>query len=180
MTQNTPKVALAAMVLSAGLPGTEYDLPIAKINDAVRHDQMQRAFRHVMKNEVSSAKLRWEAEKNADGMAKYNAGNLAVMVHDWRMEKIAALISGETSRQQGPKLTSDEKISREIARDAIVVDASVKKFALPKATDTETWNRAIDRWLAIPANAEAVRAEITRRRSVVAPDADMAGLFAAA
>lgn len=159
--------------------GDDYSLPIAKLNDEVRFALMQRTFAHIMGNEAASVKAREAERKGADGALVHNDASLEAAVHDWRMAKIEAMIKGEFSlRVVGPKLTSDERQLREIARDQIIAQATKAKRALPKASDKETWDKAIENFLATPRLRAVADAELARRKAFSAPVADMDELFA--
>ncbi len=156
----------------------EYRLPVGGLSESVCHTLMQRTFAHIMGNEAAAVRARLAAETNEDGTAKYNDGELADKVHDWRLDKIEAIASGEFSlRVVGPRLSSDEKILNEIARNAIILAANAKKVPLPKASDTATWNTAIAGYLANPATRAAADAELARRKEFAAPAFDVEAMF---
>lgn len=170
---NQQKLALAAMVLKYGA-NDEYALPVARTPDNVRFGLMQRTFSHIMGNEADAVRVRLTNATNDDGTAKYTAEEVAVMVHDWRVAKIATLESGEFSlRQVGPKMSSDEKNRRMIARDLLVKEFTEKKQPMPKASDTETWDSYIDDMLEIPELAAAVEAEVQKRKAFKIPEIDL-------
>lgn len=177
---NTTKKALAEMSLTFGAGDSPYTLAIAYIPDGVRFALMQRTFSHVMGNEAAAYEGRIKAAKDDDsGDAKYNANEVAVMVHDWRVAKIEDMESGEFGlRQVGPRLSSDEKIMREFARETIITAAATKKIVLPKASDKEAWETAIANFLANPARKELAQAEVEARKARL-PTADISDLFAA-
>lgn len=170
--------ALATRTLEYG----EYKLPIAKLNDDVRFTLMQRTFAHIMQNEASAVHTRLAAQKDEDGEPKYGDAELATLVHDWRNEKLAAMIKGEFSlRQVGPKLTPDETQLRDIAKAIIVAQCTATKTPMPKASDKESWDTAIEEFLETKELRAMADAELARRKAFVAPKAstpDMAGLFA--
>lgn len=175
---NTIKKALAEMDLSFGNGSDPYAVTIAKLPDSVRFALMQRTFSHIMGNEAAAAEGRFKAAKDEAGDAKYNANEVAVMVHDWRVAKIADMIYGTFGlRVVGPRLTSDEKIMRDFARDAIVVGAAKAKRTLPKASDREAWEGLIDQFLAKPSLRAQAEAEVTRRNAAANADVDLGDLL---
>lgn len=183
MSNANKKLALAEMSLVFGTGNSPYDVSIARLPDAVQFALMQRTFSHIMGNEAAAYEGRIKATEDEDGDAKYSATEVSVMVHDWRNAKLADMESGEFGlRAVGPRMSSNEKIMREFARDTIVTAAAVKKIVLPKASDREAWDSGIDRWLAIPANKAKAEAEVIARKARVVPsaDEDVADLFAAA
>lgn len=169
------------MSLTFGAGDSPYAVAIAKLPDAVRFALMQRTFSHIMGNEAAAYEGRIKAAKDeATGDAKYGASVVAAMVHDWRHDKIADMVSGEFGlRQVGPRLSSDEKIMRDFARETIIATAAAKKVALPKASDVDAWSGAIDKFLSVPALKAQAEAEVKARKARVAPTADLEGLFAA-
>lgn len=178
MNTNTPKKALAEMDLSFGNGTDPYTVTIAKLPDSVRFALMQRTFSHIMGNEAAAAEGRFKAAKDEAGNAKYNANEVAVMVHDWRVAKIADMVDGTFGlRAVGPRLTSDEKIMREFARDAIIGAAERAKRTLPKASDKEAWEGLVDQFLAKPALRAQAEAEVTRRNAATNADVDLSELL---
>lgn len=174
---NKPKLALAERTL---IFGDDYSVPVAKLNDEVRFALMQRTFAHIMGNEAASVLARNATYKNEEGReVNRSDAELTSLVHDWRMAKIEAMAKGKFSlRVAGPKLTSDERQLREIARDQIIAQATKAKRALPKASDKETWDKAIENFLATPRLRAVADAELARRKAFSAPVADMDELFA--
>lgn len=163
--------------LTFGTDG-EYRLPVGGLTESVVHTLMQRTFAHIMGNEAAAVRARMAAEKDDAGDAKYNDAELASAVHDWRQAKIEAIASGEFSlRVVGPRLSSDEKILNEIARNAIIVAATAKKVPLPKASDTETWNKAIAGYLANATTRASADAELERRKAFATPAFDVEAMF---
>lgn len=145
-----------------------FNVAVGDLNESVRHTLMQRTFSHIMGNEAKSVELRLKAEKNAKGEAKYNDQELADKIHDWRMAKIEAMENGEFSlRVVGPRLSSDERIAREFARDTLVIRMTAKKQAMPKASEKDAWDGLIDQFLAHPKGRELADGEIARRKAAV-------------
>lgn len=180
MSNTNKKLALAEMSLSFGAGETPYLADIARLPDSVRFALMQRTFSHIMGNEAAAYEGRIKAMKDDDGDAKYSASEIAVMVHDWRVAKIESMESGEFGlRAVGPRLSSDEKVMRDFARDSIIAAAAERKIVTPKASDKEAWDKAIDNFLAKPALKAKAEAEVARRKATVTPEADVEDLFAA-
>lgn len=177
MANVNTKQSLGEMVLSYG--DDEYLLPVAKLNDQVRFALMQRTFSHIMGNEAASVQKRLTDAKDAEGDAKHTPSEIELAVDKWREEKIEAMISGEFGlRPTGPRMTSDERALRDIARDQIIAQAQARKTPMPKASDKEKWDAAIDKYLATPKLRAAADAELARRKAFVAPGADVEDLFA--
>lgn len=175
---NTNKKALAEMELSFGNGDSPYAVTIAKLPDSVRFALMQRTFSHIMGNEASAAEGRFKAAKDAEGNAKYNANEVAVLVHDWRGEKIASMVAGTFGlRIVGPRLTSDERIMRDFARDAIIAAAERAKRTLPKASDREAWDGLVDQFLAKPVLKAQAEAEVVRRNAAANAEVDLGDLL---
>lgn len=159
--------------LTFGTDG-EYRLPVADLSESVVHTLMQRTFAHIMGNEAAAVRARMAAEKDDAGDAKYNDAELASAVHDWRQAKIEAIANGEFSlRVVGPRLTADEKILREFARNAIIAQCNARKVPMPKASDKAAWDAAEDQFLATPKLRALADAELERRKAAVVPTFDM-------
>lgn len=156
-----------------------YSVLLSELPPATQHALMQRTYAHIMQNEASAYRGRLAAEREDDGkgnsVAKYNDAELAVAVHDWRVKKLGQLVRGELGvRASGPRLTSDEKILREIARNAIITQATAKKIALPKAADEDAWDGLYEQFFAHPKAKAYADAELARRKAAAAPEFDIA------
>lgn len=166
--------------LTYGEGESAYRLPVGDLPPAVQVSLMQRAFSHIMGNEAAAVKTRMAAAKDEAGDAKYNDAEIATALHDWRLEKMENMLSGVFSvRAVGPRLTSDEKILREFAKNSIVKAAEAKGKTLPKASDTEAWDKAIDQYLSIPALRALADAEVARRKAAPVQEVDIDALLSA-
>lgn len=156
--------------------GQDINLPIGKFPVAVQHILMQRTFAHIMGNEAAAVKTRL---MGGDNPMTEDEANVAVDA--WRHEKVIAMIEGKFSlRVVGPRLTADEVVMRDFARNAIITNATARKVALPKASDKDAWDAAIERFLTTPHLLALAQAEVTRRKASIAPAADLGDMFAAA
>lgn len=159
-----------AALLSVG----DYSVAVADLPSAVQHTLMQRTFSHIINNEAAAVRTRLAGERNAEGEAKYNDAELAATIHDWRIAKIEAMLDGQFSlRVVGPRMTGDEKILREFARDSIVNALTKAKKPMPKASETDAWNTAVDAFLANPKTRAMADAELARRKSATAPAVEL-------
>lgn len=154
-----------------------YNVAIAKLPEAVKATLMQRTFSHIMGNEAAAVNARLKAETVDDGnggqVARYNDAELATAVHDWRTAKIAAMLAGDFSlRVVGPRLSEDETILRDFAKQSIIAQAEAKKKTLPKASDKATWDAMVDQFLATPRLRALADAELTRRKAAILPDVE--------
>lgn len=158
--------------------GDIVEVQVGKLPEAVRHILMQRTFSHIMGNEAAAVKARLMG-----GETPMDEADADKAVTTWQQEKLQAMIEGKFSlRVVGPRLTADEAIMRDFARNAIVAQAAAAKVATPKASDKESWDRGIDAYLARPEYRALAEAEVERRKaSFKAPAADVgdvASLFA--
>lgn len=164
-----------AAVLSFG----DFTVEVSSLPVAVQHTLMQRTFAHIMGNEAAAVRARHAALVNDDGTAKHNDAELADIVDQWRSDKIAAMKSGDFSlRVVGPRLSDDEKVLRDIARETIIRQATESKTPLPKASEKEVWEAGIDAFLATPELRAIADKELERRKGFKAPKADLGSLFA--
>lgn len=163
------KIKFADMELGYGT----YGLRVGELPDNVKFTLMQRAFNHIMQNEASAVGTRLKAAVDENGDAKYNDAELATMLHDWRRSKLDLLRSGEFSvRAVGPRMDSDERIMRDFAKAQIIAALDKANKPKPKASDTEAWGKAVDKYLSNPATRAKAEAEVARRKQAVIPDAD--------
>ena len=171
---NSKNNASTVAVLAFG----DFSVVANELPAAVQHTLMQRTFAHIMGNEAAAVRARHAAIRNDDESAKHNDAELAEIVDQWRSDKIAAMKSGEFSlRQVGPRLSDDEKVLRDIARETIIRQATESKTPLPKASEKEVWEEAIEAFLATPDLRAIADKELERRKGFKAPKADLGSLF---
>lgn len=156
--------------------GDDISVLVAKLPANVQHALMQRTFSHIMGNEAAAVRTRLMT--GTDTTEPLSESEADEAVAKWRQEKLDAMLEGKFSlRVVGPRLTPDETMLRQIARDSIIAQAKEAKVALPKASEKEVWEQAIDDYLADPKLGKAAQAELERRKAFSAPKADVSSLF---
>lgn len=167
MTTIISKTAALAAFLSWG---DRYRLPFGDLPDTTIRALAQRGFTHILGNEVAAYESGLKTAKDESGNAKYSAEEIAVLVHDRRMEKLDEMTKGELgTRTVGPRLPADVQIMRTFAKNAIIAAfAQHPNAKAPKASDSKAWGDYIDQYLAVPANADKAKKEADRQLGLAA------------
>lgn len=124
-----------------------------------------------LQDSIAGMAKKLDTATEADGETpKYSAVEKSVMIHDALKERLDAIMTGDIGhRVQGPRVKGIDKVIHEVSWETIVAAATGlgKASLLPKkASDIAAM---VAKYLDVPANAEAARAEAERRMAAAKP-----------